>query len=838
MSRGREMVFPPNCVESTQPLLMKRRKHSKVDVQPVEGWKLVMSLRSGLLMESTWALDVVNVLLYDDNAFPYFGLGNMPGLFEALMEHWRASLIAMFGLTEDMEAGGSRRSDGERSALAAPASVLAIASSAEGEDEEWTQGRKQQQKRKWWERDIKPEEDIGELELGCPGRIDPSARAVIIPGNSNNYTKRPRFGEEDVIVQEKEDELFVTDVDEEDEEEGEEGRREWDESCDGIRELTSEHWRLGGGNTTRHIVAPFQADLGIVPFVRLLKELGREKKEAEDSKVKEEPTEIKTEPGEEGEEAEKKPEEEEEPEDIVDKIHRMTGIVLRDPDAARQRWREENLEEECYMRDEPSLHLTSEKQDGIARRAVCVSTILRNLSFLPGNEFEFGRSAAFLTVAGRLLLLCHWYPQRTARQRNYDRGGGDEEQEQQSSGGGGGPFSSLSSQSSEGCSSLADGEWWWDYLHVIRENVMVALANVSGALELRHFDESVARPILHGLLEWAVSSSSYAQDAFPYMGAHSLVSPQRLAVETLCKLCVHETNVDLLLATPPFSRIERLTRLLARRLYKYEEQVLREFSINLLYYLSGADTGMARCIALKADQTVGLLLGFIEQAEANAMMVAQQHGVNALRDNPDTMGTSLDMLRRAASTLHNLSGHPQNVPLFVKHEQRLLALVMSQILDQGVAAILSNVLFHIGQEQEELQRQWREAEEKRAAARQKEAASASDKAEDKDGSSPSEGSKEKDGNSSSSSSAEDKDAKTSQDSSEKNDRPKEEPTENGTSSDESSEVTKANCVSAEEGSTGSKSAAPSSSASVANSSESSNSKANSNSTTPLVASVS
>lgn len=140
-------------------------------------------------------------------------------------------------------------------------------------------------------------------------------------------------------------------------------------------------------------------------------------------------------------------------------------------------------------------------------------------------------------------------------------------------------------------------------------------------------------------------------------------------------------------------------RLLSKRLYRYEDQVLREFSINILYYLSGADSGVSRAIA-SAEQTIGLLLGFIEQAEQNAMAVAQQHGVNALRENPDSMGTSLDMLRRSASTLNNLSRHPDNVPLFMKHEERLLSLVMSQILDQGVATILSHVLFNIGKEQE------------------------------------------------------------------------------------------------------------------------------------------
>ena len=134
--------------------------------------------------------------------------------------------------------------------------------------------------------------------------------------------------------------------------------------------------------------------------------------------------------------------------------------------------------------------------------------------------------------------------------------------------------------------------------------------------------------------------------------------------------------------------------MLTKKLYRYEDQVMREFSINLLYYLSAADTGLSRIIGM--SDSVSLLLSFIEQAEQNALVIAQQHGVNALRDNPDSMGTSLDMLRRAASTLNQLSQHVDNIPLLARQEQRLLTLVMSQILDQGVASILSQVLFNIG----------------------------------------------------------------------------------------------------------------------------------------------
>merc|ERR1712037_684706 len=211
----------------------------------------------------------------------------------------------------------------------------------------------------------------------------------------------------------------------------------------------------------------------------------------------------------------------------------------------------------------------------------------------------------------------------------------------------------------------------------IRENVMVALANIAGHTDLTNQPESLVRPILSGLLEWAVSPSAAAQDPFPTVGPSSPISPQRLAIESLCKLCVQvrgdsskETNVDLLLSTPPYSRIEKLCSFLSKKLYRSEDQVLREFAINLLFYFSAADSGVARTIA-------------------------QQDGVNALRDNPDSMGTSLDMLRRAANTLNHLARHDDNKTLFVRQEQRLLNLVMSQILDQGVASIISQVLFQV-----------------------------------------------------------------------------------------------------------------------------------------------
>ena len=85
---------------------------------------------------------------------------------------------------------------------------------------------------------------------------------------------------------------------------------------------------------------------------------------------------------------------------------------------------------------------------------------------------------------------------------------------------------------------------------------MVVLANIAGHTALTSQPESLVRPILSGLLEWAVSPSAAAQvtfhdmasiriftfashqNPFPTVGPSSPISLQCLAIESLCKLCV------------------------------------------------------------------------------------------------------------------------------------------------------------------------------------------------------------------------------------------------------------------------------------------------------------
>ena len=745
----RDSYFPPDCVEAVGPVMAKRRRLCKADVSPVDAWRIYLALKSGLLAESTWAIDVLNILLFDDSSVHYFSLGYMPGLVEILLEHFRRCLAQIFTTLDDADIPPlAHNQEQSKSNAKSNAKTDAL-------EEAWWAWPKRKAAAK---AAAQAAVSFSSVDLGSVSDADlvgQRFRVLDGPDWSMNSRRREKVG-----IVERSDELFILDA-----------KKDWDvhdggfEGVNGIVGIMDQ-WH-GGTDVSQHIVTHFTAELNIIPFVRLIKDVVKKsssssrdlhpddtddtadrhtstvsstttttttttaavtKKKEQQLEVKKERTWTRTTPSP-REETSNPPEESRnaakavencsdikaEPVDstvdsAVDSTTTTTTdsnsnsnsnnnnwsrkaeplLQIRDPHATLKRRTMDDFEDECYTRDEGSLYMMNDSQDQLCRRALALSNIFRSLSFIPGNEVDLAKNSTLLVIMGKLLLLHHDHPLRSSHQKNYDR------EEDVDFFAVDSVFSSVSSGSSgrNGPNGKPDPEWWWDTLLSLRENALVMLANMSGSLDLSMYPEEIVRPLVDGLLHWSVCPSAQAQDPFSSFGPHSssLLSPQRLCLEALCKLLVMEANMDLILATPPFSRLEKLVHLLTRSLCRTEDQVLREFAINLLYYLSAGDSSMARLIALHNNSLV-LLVSFVEQAEANALAVASQHGIQALRENPESMGTSLDMLRRAASTLFHISRHPDSRPLLAKLEQRLLALVMSQIMDQSVAALLSKSLY-------------------------------------------------------------------------------------------------------------------------------------------------
>lgn len=329
------------------------------------------------------------------------------------------------------------------------------------------------------------------------------------------------------------------------------------------------------------------------------------------------------------------------------------------------------LEDEPRCLDEAPLSTISAWQDSLSKRCLCVSNIIRSLSFIPGNDSEMSRHPALILLLGRLLLLHHQHPERNRSPPSYKR---DEQQEQ-------------------GLSSSKE-EWWWECLGLLRENAMVTLANISGQLDLSPYPDTICLPILDGLLHWMVCPSAEAQDPFPSAAPHSQLTPQRLVLECLCKLSIQDGNVDLLLATPPFSRQEKLFTVLVRYVGQRKTQVYREMAVAVLSHLAQGDPTAARAIAMQKG-SVGNLVGFLEDGVSMAQYQQNPHSLLHM-GHPPMDPPSINMMCRAAKGLLAMAKVEENKTEFVLYESRLLDISISSVLNTGVVAIICQVLFHLG----------------------------------------------------------------------------------------------------------------------------------------------
>ncbi|XP_035278766.1 AT-rich interactive domain-containing protein 1B isoform X3 [Anguilla anguilla] len=706
----REVCFPPGCVEATQPLLKSRRKLTSKDTGTPEAWRVMMSLKSGLLAESTWALDTINILLFDDNTVSSFTLSQLPGFLELIVEYFRRCLIEIFGILEEYEVGtigqktllgpaycpeeeeeeeepASPEEDCESEPEAATEEAKPEAGPEEAPpkaEEAEPEARKEERP---LEAPVKEEEVEEEVEKEGEQRAEspetpaeqPAKAQEPRPKQASKYDRLP------LKVQEEEEE----------EEEGGGGARgnpaEDDSDRLGlVQEFTSGllHWQAGGGDSTAHIQthferrsqAPATAARGAPGEQEGTKpggddeekEGGGEGRQAEGGITATMDDVLCARPPALSEEEEEEGEGEEEEEGGAPGPGRGRAFPFRSR-LEESRRRVTLLEDEPRSWDEAPLSTAAAWQDALAKRCVCVSNVVRGLSFVPGNDAEMSRHPGLVLILGKLVLLHHEHPERKRAPQTYQR---EEERER-------------------GVACSKD-EWWWDCLSTLRENTMVTLANMSGQLDLSLYPESICLPILDGLLHWMVCPSAESQDPFPGAGPNSALTPQRLVLECLCKLSVLDNNVDLLLATPPFTRQERLYAALVRHVGDRRSQVCREMAVAVLSNMALGDGPAARAIALQKG-SIGNLIGFLE--DSVAMSVAQyQQGQHHGLLHPGHHGEppSVNMMCRAAKALLAMARVEENRPEFVLYEGRLLDIAISSVLNSAVAAVMCEVLFKLG----------------------------------------------------------------------------------------------------------------------------------------------
>lgn len=637
----------------------------------------------------------------------------LPGFLELIVEYFRRCLIEIFGILREYEVG-----DPGQRALLDPSmlkkdentvedEVLVEGMEEDGETEEEDEGEemhrskhqeqhsaplqiKQEEKPRTLEDSVKKEDCQGiEGESSAePKTSEPPCLELAVtqekPKQASKFDKLPLK-----IVRKKDP--FVVDC---------------SNKLGRLQEFDSGllHWSIGGGDTTEHIQTHFESKMDLLHHRKHLAAQVPDRKRGaqKDSQAPSLPSSSE----EQRKEVDRQPSpesstekvtngisdlREDRPADCLETASEGTSHIDKDqekkvsevttpenirpapPSPSLQGQRSiAILEDEPHSKDEAPLVTLSDWQDSLARRCICVSNIVRSLSFVPGNDSEMSKHPGLLLLLGRLLLLHHLHPERKQAPLTYEK---EEEVDE-----------SLGSKKDE---------WWWDCLELLRENCLVTLANISGQLDFSVYTESICLPLLDGLLHWAVCPSAEAQDPFPSLGLNGALSPQRLVLETLCKLSIQDNNVDLILATPPFSRLEKLFGNLVRLVGERKVPVCREMAVVLLANLAQGDSLAARAIAVQ-KASVGNLLGFLEDSLA-ATQFQQSQGSLLHMQGSHFEPTSVDMMRRAARALLALAKVEENHSEFTLYESRLLDLSVSPLMNSLVSHVICDVLFLIGQ---------------------------------------------------------------------------------------------------------------------------------------------
>ncbi|KAL3998135.1 hypothetical protein ACH3XW_13800 [Acanthocheilonema viteae] len=610
------MQFPAGSVEATTISQRRRRKLVMKDLIRVSTKRITMALRSGLETEATWALNALNVMLYDDCAPPTM-LNHTPGLLNVLVEHFRALLSLLYPKVFEVSAESkARTTDNEYS-------------------EFWIQS--------------------SEFEhTTTPSLI--ASRSL--KNEPTNFTRISRTGRTVHIENKELPECLKR-------------ARPSGWSCDIADETLSMDYHESrmlsglGGETSSYLAARLVTD---IEFRKQLKKPRFFIKEVNGiSKVIEADIDEVA---------------------YYNKIDKSMRVIPSDMEKASDEDEYKKVVELKTLRP-TALCVRDESRLQLVRRCLAVSNVLRGLSFLPGNEGPMARHAGLLYIIGRLLRL--YTDERTLKLPGSLVKQLSKNEEIQ-------PVLAVGTLSEANRRLMEPGDLLesddddalllFETACQLREDAFVTLVHISVQLDLNEFESDVAWPLFDALIHWCVSKCAEAKDPLISAG----VSPRNYALEALCKLSVIEHNVDLLLSTGPWSRLESFIKMLVGLLALNEEIPSREFAIVILCALCTISEPTCYVVAAESP-AVHYLVAFLEMGDANMHQIAQQHGIQALRDNPEMMGTSVPMLRRAASILQQLCKVPACRQHLTRHQQRLLQFTMSHLMDSRVGQTITNVLY-------------------------------------------------------------------------------------------------------------------------------------------------
>ncbi|CAF3738765.1 unnamed protein product [Rotaria sp. Silwood1] len=601
-STSKPICFPLNSVEATTiSSKIKRKKLTVKDITPIDSMKLLMSLRGGLLAETTWALDTINIILSDDQTPTYLDLKQMPGLLQAIVDIYIKCLTQLF---DEFKI----------------------------ENEEILNDS-----RKKYQHKQEHDSVIYRIEsnyLNKYQRKDNKQQNITYEHVYDDYGNL-KNNPEDVLELQNTDDLSYIQT-----------------HFDPLHKDDSYYENLYYGHHFDDMLSTDEHDQEPIKkfYIPLHKHITTY--EIDNIKLDDQNS------------------------DLLLNISDSNREFLQ---RYKRKFQSDENSSDIYMTDFNSCSNLNDHEenistlftqysfgyDQICSRCICVSSILRNLSFISGNDIELVKNKTLVYVLARLLLLGHninhtnktiSLPNEQIKESSNDQIINDYSSKNEN------PNTSSSFSLSE-C------------LINIRENTLVTLSNIAGLLIFDTYDSYLINELINGLLHWSTCYSGEAIDPLQ----SSYISVQHLSIEILTKLSVHDMNMDFILATPSFYCIISLFNILTDWLN------VDNMNNNISNFYTNVTRSQAYIQQDYEKKTTELITRYGSDYVLRLINIQETEQI---------LFTTNDMLKRAATCLLSMINYTDNIKIMKKYEDRILNLSISNVIDRNIGRILTDILHY------------------------------------------------------------------------------------------------------------------------------------------------
>ena len=690
-----------------------------------------MSLKSGLLAESTWAIDALNILLYDDNTIAYFNLKHFPGLMNILIEHYLKCLKLIFN-NNCNEFNDIYINDYE---------TIFNSNQIESDNDEQqlvnNDHSKQQQEQKLvngYHNTTNDESSTNKTKLNnhhnhnhhhSSSNNNNSAidKHKIMKINFNDKLTRKKFLQYHKSCKYNDSKCLL------------ESYKYNTKLLSKYNQKNDNIQHHNNSINTKELNNFIQTNLNTNDDIELLNKLfygpnlyqqkqqqqEQQKNDNEHDELKHKNKKIKTNDNDDDENIK------------FIKLHQLKYSSNNNNDKSSIT---SKLYDDQPLTDEEQLFkLNNERNIELINRCIALSTIFRNLSFVPGNDLEMSKNNLFLKILSRLLIFKHNH-KIIIRKSNNDTNSDDKSinghhnlEDEDDDDDYDVEYDCIKELMKKNLFYLNNNnnycdindnnnEWWSECVQILRENTLVTISNISASINLNNLDEDIIQLYSYGLLHWSICKSQDAQDS----DNNNLLTAQKLAIETLSKMSINDINIDLILTTMLSNSNMRIyidmfiNILCTEWLIRKDDQTNREFSIVLLTSLAKCDHYSSRIISKYISSIISYIEDFEEIARLNRLInpnfssfYYQQHHSQPTHQNmlyqqqllqqgesninEDNLGTTIDMLRRCCNCLLYLSSYHDNINQITKYENRLLDLITSPFVDFKCSQLLTEVLY-------------------------------------------------------------------------------------------------------------------------------------------------